>query len=133
MIAQTDQRLLNWVGTLLDVPVSLSPPQREDEESRISIFLLDFSQEPLPRGQGKPPLQLSLRYLISAGGRDVETVHERLWRLLVEAVRRSESDDWSVERDPPPLALWSALQIPPRQEGIAKQRRYNGQESGQAK
>jgi hypothetical protein len=47
-------------------------------------------------------------------GRDVGRAHRELWRLLLEAVVRSESDDWSVERVPPPLEVWRALGVPPR-------------------
>jgi hypothetical protein len=106
---------LDWVAALSDTPVSLMPPRGDDQEDAgVSIYLLDFSQEPVPRGPRKPPLQLSLRYLISVGGHDVGRAHRELWRLLVDAVVRSESDDWSVERDPPTLEVWRALGVAPR-------------------
>jgi hypothetical protein len=115
VIAETDQRLLDWAAGLVDTPASLSPPDGGDRaEGGISIYLLDFAQEPLARGARKPPLQLSLRYLVSVGGRDAAKAHGALWRLLVEAVRRSESDDWAVEREPPPLEVWRALGVAPR-------------------
>jgi hypothetical protein len=135
VIAETDQRLLDWVATLFDTRVSLSPPDGDGEtEAGVSIYLLDFSQEPLARGLRKPPLQVALRYLISVGGRDVRESHSQLWRLLVEAVRRSESDDWAVERDPPPLEVWRALGVVPRPAFVLRvQARHQWEEAPPAK
>lgn len=115
MIAETDQRLLDWCASVLDgARASLAPPSDESGEDAVSVYLLDFAHESLPRGQDKPPLQLGLRYLITARGRDEKQVHDRLWQLLLDATVRGESKQWAVEREPPPLELWRALGVAPR-------------------
>jgi hypothetical protein len=98
----------------LDRPrVSLALPST-GEDVGINLYLLDFEQEPLPRGAAKPPLQVALRYLITVSGDDTAEAHRQLWTLLVDAVGRAEPNSWAVEREAPPLELWRALGLAPR-------------------
>jgi hypothetical protein len=112
MIDQVDGRLRDWVKSVLkDVTVSLAAPDSTRKSKSIGVYLLEFIQPPAPRTTKRPPLQFSLRYLITASDQEDESAHHLLSELLLAAM---DSNDFEVESEPVPIALWSAFGIAPR-------------------
>lgn len=112
MIDEVDQRLKSWVGRVLgDAPVSLAVPDREGVDRGVGLYLLELGPAPPPRTARRPPLRVSLCYLITAGGDSPERAHHVLGQLVFSAM---EEPDFEVDLAPVPVALWSALGVPPR-------------------
>jgi hypothetical protein len=115
VITEVDQRLLDWVDEVLGGPrASLAVPSANDAGGAVAVYLIEACQSPPARGARKPPLQLMLRYLICPQAREPKESHGHLWSLLLDASRRAERNEWTVETDPPPPSLWQSLGIPPR-------------------
>lgn len=112
MIDEIDRHLSDWIGTVLkEVEVSFAPPAREHEGSSVGLYLLDLAHIPVPRGKRRPPLQIRLRYLVTAQADDPQEAHRMLGELLIAALQESE---FEVEQEPSPLAMWEALNVEPR-------------------
>lgn len=115
MIDEVDQRLKSWVGRVLgDAPVSLAVPQRESVERGVGLYLLELAPAPPTRpahASRRPPLRVSLCYLVTAGGESPERAHHLLGELVFAAL---EEPDFEVDLSPPPVPLWAALGMAPR-------------------
>lgn len=113
MIHEVDARLKDWVGKVLrDAPVSFAPPNNQLKGSGVSLYLLRLTELPPARGgKPRPPLQLSLRYLVTAWAEEQESAHRMLGELVFAAM---EHEEFEVEFDPAPAAVWTALGAVPR-------------------
>lgn len=112
MIDEIDQRLKAWVGRVLgDAPVSLAAPDRESVDRDVGLYLLELGAAPPPRTSRRPPLRVSLCYLVTAGGESPERAHHLLGELVFAAL---EEPDFEVDLSPVPVPLWTALGVPPR-------------------
>lgn len=113
MIDTVDQRLKAWVGRVLgEVPVSLHAPDRDSVERGVGLYLLELGASPPPRTERRPPLQLSVCYLVTAGG---EGQPERAHHLLGElAFAAMDETDFEVDLTPVPLGVWAGLGVQPR-------------------
>jgi hypothetical protein len=113
VIEDLDQRLKDWAGAIVpDVDVRFTPPNDSDAAPAIYLYLLDL----LPDAPGvsaarTPPLQLGLRYLVTARAESPQEAHRMLGQLVFAAM---ESPEFKVELDPPAAVFWSALGIVPR-------------------
>jgi Pvc16 N-terminal domain len=113
LFEEADARLTEWVGGVAgpDVQVALTAPANQHSGAGVSLFLMDLvSQQPM-RGQERAPLQLALRYLVTAWAEDPVAEH-RLLGALVAAAMQEEGFD--VLLSPTPPATWSALGAAPR-------------------
>jgi hypothetical protein len=118
MIDQTDRRLATWIGGILDqVNVSLAPPGAMDAAKGVGLYLLELLQSPAARGPRRPPLLMTLRYLITTQAPKPEDAHQMLGTLVVAALENSE---FEVEQEPVPISLWTALGIAPRPSFILR-------------
>jgi hypothetical protein len=115
VIDQLDVQLTDWIREVLDpISVSLSAPS-DDASEGINVYLMEIARKPSARsGSEKPSLKATLRYLVTSNGQDITDAHRRLWELIVHAVQKAESSDWSVELDPIPPEAWRAFGIAPR-------------------
>ncbi len=112
MIEQIDERLRDWVKSVLtDVSVSLARPEIAHKGRSVGVYLLEIIHAPIPRTSKRPPLQLTLRYLVTADDDDDAVAHRLLGQLIVAAM---DCADFEVEPDPVPVATWTALEVPPR-------------------
>lgn len=112
MFDQIDRRLADWIETLLDqVEVSLAPPGRTEAGRGVSLYFMELVQTPPARGQRRPPLQMTLRYLVTTHSSNPEEAHQMLGTLVIAAL---ENPEFEVEQETLPLAIWSALGIAPR-------------------
>jgi hypothetical protein len=112
MIDEFDRDLTAWVGKTLDhVDVSLTPPGASKATKEVSLYLLELIQSPPARGTRRPPLMMTLRYLVTTTAPKPEEAHQMLGTLVLAALQNPE---FEVEQEPLPLALWTALGIAPR-------------------
>lgn len=112
MINKVDQRLNEWVGTVIkDAKVSFAPPDSTNKEPLISVYLAGLRPSPpAPVESRRTPLQISLRYLISTWAETPEKSHEMLGTLVFAAM---EHPEFEVELDPVPVEIWQAFGVPP--------------------
>jgi hypothetical protein len=113
VIEQADARLADWAGAVAGpgVHVALTAPRDGTSGSGVSLFLIDLVSLPPMRGQRRAPLQLALRYLVTAWADDVHSEH-RLLDALVAAAMQEEGLEVVLEPTPP--ATWLALECQPR-------------------
>src|SRR6478672_6547643 len=98
MIDQADERMLEWVRTIVpNVPVAIAPPPASDAEAGVRIQLLSLAPVPAPRGAQRPPLELSLQYLVTTVAPDEADAHRWLGAL---AFRAMEEKDWTLASEP---------------------------------
>lgn len=112
MIEEADDLVTEWASSVLPrADVALGRPEEEKAGAGVRIHLLELVQKPLPRGQRKPPLQMSLRYLVTTWADEPRHAHKLLGDLVFAA---SESTDFEVELEPLPDSIWPALGATPR-------------------
>jgi hypothetical protein len=112
MAEEFDERLRSWVSS--EVPgaeVSLAGPKSQRSGRGVGLYLLELMQSPPPSTSKRPPLQLVLRYLITAWSDKPEDAHEMLVGLMFAAM---ENRDFQVELEPIPLTVWTAFGVPPQ-------------------
>src|SRR5687768_7636030 len=109
MIDQIDRRLVAWIGGILaQVDVSLAPPGKTDAARGVGLYLMELVQSPQARGPRRPPLTMTLRYLVTTQAAKPEDAHQMLGALVVAAL---ENPEFEVEQESLPLSLWTALGI----------------------
>lgn len=113
MFDDVDRQLTHWVrATLGEVPVSLAAPLEPADGLGVSVYLLEVSKTPVARApRSRPPLQMTLRYLVTTWAATAEESHQMLGALAFAALA---DPTYEVEADPVPVALWAGFGIPPR-------------------
>ncbi len=112
MIDETDRQLSGWIGTILDkVNVSLAPPGPPESAKGVSLYLMELVQAQGARGTRRPPLLMTLRYLVTTQAPKTEDAHQMLSALVLAAL---ENPEFEVEQEPLPLSLWTTLGTTPR-------------------
>jgi hypothetical protein len=118
MLRELDGRLKDWVADVIPgVELSLVAPDAKKTGRGIGLYLLELLQSPAPSAIKRPPLQLTLRYLISAWSDEPEDAHQMLADLMFAAM---ENADFQVELEPIPLTVWTAFGLPPRPSFILR-------------
>ena len=118
MAEDFDRRLKDWVGTVIEGgDVSLAPPENQRTGRGVGLYLLELVQSPPPSSNKRPPLQLALRYLITAWSGTPEDAHQMLVALMFAAM---ENKEFQVELEPLPVAVWTAFGVPPRPSFILR-------------
>jgi len=112
MIDDIDQLLKGWVSTVVgDAPVSLSLEEKADAGISVNLCLMDILSMPV-YGQGRNlPLQVRLRYLISATAEKTEQAHKLLGKLLFSAM---ENPEYEVGLEAVDMEVWLAFGVSPR-------------------
>jgi Pvc16 N-terminal domain len=113
LIDEVDRQLKEWVSSVLSgVAVSLAAPLDQTTGSGVGLYLLRIAKAPPARaGRGRPPLQLTLNYLVTTWSDDPEQSHRLLGELAFAALAHTE---YEVEIEPAPVAVWRAFGIAPR-------------------
>jgi len=114
MIDEIDARLSDWVKGSLGkerTELSFGPPKETPKQTTVTLSLVGVLPTPTPRTPQKPPLKLSLRYLVSVQAEDVEDAHRILGTLAFSAM---ETPEVEMETEAPHPALWTALGVPLR-------------------
>lgn len=115
MINRVDERLEAWVGASMgkekvDVtfaPLAGAPPAKKT----VGLHLLEVLPTPVLRTPKRPPLQLTLRYLVTASAEKPEEAHRLLGDLAFAALENPEFD---VEVESVGPAVWTAIGVPMR-------------------
>jgi hypothetical protein len=112
MFDQIDAQLQDWVKTIADdASVSFDAPTVNRGQRRVCCYLFALAYQPPLRGPERPPLQLALRYLITADAETSEQAHRLLGDLVFAAMQNPE---WSVELEPLHPADWAPFALPPQ-------------------
>lgn len=112
MIEEVDQRLKDWAGTVIkDTPVSLAAPSASDTGRGVGLYLMDLAHAPPPRTVKRPPLRISLRYLVTTWAEQPEEAHGLLGQLVFAAM---DSAEFEVDLDLVPVSVWRAFGVAPR-------------------
>ena len=113
VIEQADARLTEWVAAIVgpDVQVALTAPVDDHQGEGVSVFLIELASRPPMRGQRRAPLQLALRYLVTAWARDPAAEHRLLGALVAAAM---QEEGFEVLLTPLPAEAWRALGAAPR-------------------
>jgi len=107
-----DERMRDWVTSEIEgIEVSFAAPKNQPSGRGVGMYLLEMQQSPMPSTNKRPPLQLLLRYLITAWSDKPEDAHQILAQLMFAAM---ENKDFQVEVDSIPVAVWSALDATPQ-------------------
>lgn len=112
MIDQVDAGLKAWAQNVAgQVEVSLGPPTSRPGTG-VNLYLLGMQgRPPLRGGQGPPPLQVGLRYLVTTWSDDPQQAHRLLGQLVLAAIADA---DLEVDLEALPPSAWPAFQVPPQ-------------------
>jgi hypothetical protein len=111
VIDDLDRQLTAWVDDVVPgATVTLDGPAAS-ATADVSLHLFELSDLPAARGDQRPPLQVQLGYLVTTGGADVSSAHERLGALLFAALQHS---DYEVRFPGDMAAYWAAAKVPPQ-------------------
>src|SRR4030081_1248262 len=112
MAFEFDGRLKDWIGSVIQgAALSLEPPDAKKTGRGVGLYLLELIQAPPPSTTKRPPLQLALRYLITAWSDTPEDAHQMLVAMMLAAM---ESSEFQVELEPVPMTTWTAFGMPPQ-------------------
>lgn len=112
MAFELDGRIKDWAGTVVKgVELSFTAPDGKKAGRGVGLYLVEVIQSPLPSTIKRPPLQLSLKYLITTWSDKPEDAHEMLVKLMFAAI---ENKDFQVGLEPIPLSVWASFGIPPQ-------------------
>jgi len=112
MINEADRRVREWVAAAIQgAETWLESPRAGEQRQGVGLYLLELSELPPPRGAVPVPLQIQLRYLVTAWSNSLEKEHKLLADVAFAALARS---DVEVVFRPVEATLWSGFGIPPR-------------------
>lgn len=112
MIDKIDRQLVDWIGGILkQVDVSLAPPAEAEAAAGVGLYLMELVQSQPARTARRPPLVMTLRYLVTTHAAKPEDAHQMLGKLVVAAL---ENPEFEVEQEALPLSLWTAFGVAPR-------------------
>jgi hypothetical protein len=112
-IQDANAKLCKWAEEACPgAHATLNPPGAESQPngSGISIYLLEVGAWPAVLSGARPPLQLYLRYLVTAQDGDTQKQHEILNALAFSAL----DSNLHLESEAFPVTLWPALGIRPQ-------------------
>jgi len=131
MFDSADRRLMEWAVKVLaeadashaggngtsgtEAPgVVLDPPTASASHatpSGVSLYLMECVSAPPPRGPRRPPLQATLRYVVTTWASKQEEAHRLLGVLLFAAM---DDPDLEVDAIPLPASTWQAFGTVPQ-------------------
>ena len=121
MIDQADHSLLEWVRKIVAPEIAtLGRPGPEEsgpgKGAGVLHYMMEIAGDPPARGSGVAPLQVALRYLVTAQGKNQDAEHRVLGDLLFAALDPSTPGrpELEVVLAPPGPGLWTALGTYPR-------------------
>ncbi len=118
MAFELDERLKDWMSTVIQkADFSLTAPGTKKDGRGVGAYLLELVQSPPASTSRRPPLQLLLRYVITAWSDTPEDAHQILVDLMFAAM---ENPDFQVEQEPVPLIVWTAFGIPPQPSFVVR-------------
>lgn len=111
MAFETDERLKDWITSIVQgAELSMAAPAAKNTGRGVGMYLVEVAQSPPPSSVKRSPLQLVLRYLITAWSDDPESTHQTLVQLMFAAM---DNKEFQVELEPIPMTVWAAFGVPP--------------------
>ena len=107
-----EERLADWVRGALGkekAELAWGLPLASAKSATVSLTLLEIVPTPLPRTAEKPPLKLTLRYLLTLQAPDPQDAHRLLAGLVFSAMEQTE---WTLEPGSLPASTWQELGAP---------------------
>src|SRR5438270_1040630 len=109
-------RLKSWVAEIQgDAQWTLALPAGNSSgktaQVQVVTYLLEILRAPVARSEQPAPLQMSLRFLVSAWCGDAAAANDVLLRLAFSAM---EQANWELEPEPMTPQGWQAFSIAPR-------------------
>lgn len=118
MAFDSDGKLRDWIGGVVPgVELSLAAPEVRKTGRGVGLYLMELIQSPPPSSVRRAPLQVALRYLVTAWSDQPEDAHQLLVDLMFAAMEKRE---FQVESETVPLAVWTAFGVPPRPSFILR-------------
>lgn len=115
MIDRVDAQLSAWVEQAIGISrVIFAPPTEmlaESVDAQVTLHLFQIVPDLPPRNLQRAPLQVVLRYLVTAQAGTTEKAHRMLGELVFAAM---ESPEFQVDFDPLPAEFWLALGVIPQ-------------------
>lgn len=117
---QTHQRLRDWVAGIFPgiAPSSLAPSAESADvddaqrpERGVSVYLLELIPAPPGGSARRLPLQLCLRYLVTAWANTLDEANRMLGQLAFAAM---ENNAFDLDLEPLPVAAWVAFGVRPQ-------------------
>jgi hypothetical protein len=125
MIDDIDRSLSEWVGSIVvETDVLLGLPREDVKGRAVSLHLMEIVSLPPSRREQPRPLEVGLRYLVTAWSEKPEEAHRLLGQLLFAAM---ETGEFMVDLKPLEADAWAALKVAPQpafflQVPLAKER-----------
>lgn len=112
LIDEVDASLKAWAQNVAgQAEVSLGQPSSRPGTG-VNLYLLGMQGKPALRGgQGPPPVQVGLRYLVTTWSDAAEQAHRLLGELVLAAIADPDLD---VDLEGLPPNAWAAFQLPPQ-------------------
>lgn len=112
MIDQIDRQIKSWVEGIVDgVTISLERPDYRTSGKGAFVYLIMLTDRPPPRGPKRPPLQLTLRYLVTTWAETPEEAHKILGELVFAAM---DNPEFGVEFNTITISDWTVFGISPQ-------------------
>ncbi len=104
MIDKIDRELGAWAASVVGgVEVSHDLPAEGASGRGVSLYLFEILNTPAPRTQQRPPLKITLRYLVTTWAESTVEAHSILGELIFAALERN---DLEVDLEPASGPLW---------------------------
>jgi hypothetical protein len=111
MADPVDRQITDWAAAVHPgLTCALAAPAAQNPGRGVSLYLMDVLHSPTHVTAKPSPLQLTLRYLVTAWAEAADDAHRLLADLAFSALANPE---FQVEMDPVPAATWTAFGIPP--------------------
>lgn len=117
MIEKADQQIKDWISSVVaGAEVVFGLPDQTATKTQIALYLMDLSQGNVARVNKRPPLQLFLRYLVTAWAPRPEDAHRLLGELIFAALEKPEKEapEFEVLTEPLPVEAWAVLGVAPQ-------------------
>jgi hypothetical protein len=111
MADPVDRPITEWAASVHPgLTCTLAPPAAKNAGRGVSVYLMDVLHTPAHVTAKPSPLQLTLRYLVTAWAETPEDAHQLLAELAFAALGNAE---FQVEMEPLPAPIWTAFGVPP--------------------
>jgi len=125
---ETDSRdqLTAWVRSVSEADISFARPSAATPQgTSVDLYLLEM-RGAMPLRPTRPDVrQIELSYLVTASAEDRADAEALLVDLCFAVMDQPSLD---IDLDPPPIALWQALGVPPQPSfrvGVAVRRKHD--------
>ena len=123
MFQDTSETLVQWASEVLGAGAArLGTPSAADAAHGVTFHLLDITPHPAPDGERYRRLHATLRYLATVSSANTAVTHALLGKLTFAAMQHPSIQ---LDREPPSVALWQALGLPPQAGLLLKCEAYH--------